>query len=265
MTRNDFLKNRPFEPDDEVLELLKQWSSPVFEETAELTDKTNAFGLKRPAHTARAGLISVDDEHVAPLTAEDIEQIRQAAFDEGMQQGKEEGFAQGYAEGREQGYQDGQQQGIAEGKKQGLEQGEQLIQQQLAHLNEVLDKLQAPLNQVDQQVEQALLELALAMAQAVVAVELKTNPTVVLESLRQCLELLPMQSKDIQIQLPPADHALVLQHYGDEEIAKRGWQLQMEPALESGDIRISTGHSLIHRTLKQRVQQSLEQFLQTTS
>lgn len=265
MSLKEFIKNRPFEPDDEVLELLKEWATPDFRQDAPVVEKTNALGLTPPKPGQRLHARRPEPEEVKPLTADDIEQIRQAAYDEGLQQGKDDGFSQGYNEGREQGYQDGLQQGQAEGRKQGLEQGEGLIQEQLTKLTSLLDRLQQPLQQVDQQVEQSLLQLALAMAQAVVAVEVRTNPQVVLESLRQCLDLLPLKASDIRIQAHPDDIDVMKQHYSDDEIAKRTWQLQAEPALAPGDIRVQTGDSLIVRLLKQRVQQSLEQFLQTQS
>ncbi len=64
-----------------------------------------------------------------------IEQIRQAAFDEGFAQGKEEGFSKGYEEGREQGTADGLAHGQAEGKKLGLEQATEEIEQKKLELS----------------------------------------------------------------------------------------------------------------------------------
>ncbi|HBN87799.1 MAG TPA: flagellar biosynthesis protein, partial [Rheinheimera sp.] len=69
-----------------------------------------------------------------PLTADDIEQIRQAAYDEGFAEGKDEGFSKGYGEGREQGQQDGFTQGQAEGKKQGLADGQEELNNKLTQL-----------------------------------------------------------------------------------------------------------------------------------
>lgn len=264
MSLKEFIKNRPFEPDDEVLELLKEWATPDFQqEVPVVTEKTNALGLTPPRPGQRLQARRAEPEEVKPLTADDIEQIRQAAYDEGLAQGKDDGFSQGYNEGREQGYQDGMQQGQAEGRKQGLSEGETLVREQLAQLTAMLDQLQTPLRQVDDQVEQSLLQLALAMAHAVVAVEVKTNPQVILESLRQCLELLPLKASDIRIHAHPADIDIIQRHYSLDDIASRGWQLQAEPAFSQGDLRLQTGDSIIIRTLKQRVQQSLEQFLQS--
>ncbi|MDZ7869411.1 MAG: flagellar assembly protein FliH [Rheinheimera sp.] len=206
----------------------------------------------------------MEEEEIKPLTADDIEQIRQAAFDEGLSQGKEEGFSQGYNEGREQGYQDGQQQGHAEGRKNGLAEGEELIRAQLAQLQQLIEQMQQPLSQIDQRVEQSLLDLTLALAQAVVAVEVKTNPAVILQTLRQAIDALPLKASHIQIRLHPEDLAVIQQHYSAEDLAERQWQLRAEPALQHGDIRIDAGDSSVERVLKHRLQQSLEHFLQSS-
>jgi len=264
MSLNDFIKHRPFEPDAEVLELLRNWPAPDFQAGPQKkTNKTNALYKTPPQPGARLVARLPEEEAIKPLTADDIEQIRQAAFDEGLGQGKEEGFSQGYAEGREQGYQDGLQQGQAEGRKTGLAEGEALIREQLAQLQQLLEQLQQPLQQIDQRVEQALLDLTIAMAQAVVAIEVQTNPQVILQTLRQAIDALPLKASQIQIRLHPQDLAVIQQHYSAEDLATRQWQLRAEPALQPGDIRIDAGDSSVERTLKHRLQQSLEHFLQS--
>lgn len=263
MSLKNFIKNRPFEPEPEVLEILRQWASPEFQpEQAKVAAKTNALLKPPPKPGQRLQAKIAQPEEIKPLTAEDIEQIRQAAFEEGVQQGKEEGFSQGYQEGREQGYQDGMQQGQAEGKKQGLAEGESLIQQQLLELKQLLDQLQSPLQQVDAQVQQAMLELTLAMAQAVVDVEVSINPQFILSTLRQAIDALPLQNTDVRILLAPDDFAVVKQHYTDADLQERGWVMQAEPALARGDIRLQAGDSIVERPLRQRLKQSLEHFLQ---
>ncbi|MDZ7869412.1 MAG: hypothetical protein U5L02_09500 [Rheinheimera sp.] len=48
MSLNDFIKHRPFEPDAEVLELLRNWPAPDFQAAPQKkTSKTNALYTKR--------------------------------------------------------------------------------------------------------------------------------------------------------------------------------------------------------------------------
>lgn len=293
MTTNMFQQNRPFKPDPGVMDILNDWDKPLrisddvpvakaapaaksapAQKAAMPAEpampvvspaslyKTNALYKKRPEPGERLSAKNEEEVVIKPLTADDIEQIRQAAFDEGISQGKEEGFGQGYNEGREQGYQDGLQQGQAEGKKLGLSEGEQLIREQLAQLRALIDQLQQPLQKVDAEVEQSLLNLSLQMAQAVLGVEVKTNPQCILTTLREAVDALPYQAEKLVIKLHPDDVAVILQHYSSEEIAQRSWQIRNEPALERGDCRVESTESSVDRTLKTRLQSSLEHFLQ---
>jgi flagellar assembly protein FliH len=73
------------------------------------SQKTNAFGKKsnwvfEPPES--------EEPEPQPLTAQEIEEIRQAASAEGFSQGKEEGFAKGYEEGKAKGIEDGKALGI---------------------------------------------------------------------------------------------------------------------------------------------------------
>lgn len=263
MTMDPFKIKQPFAPTDELLELLKRWPSPELTSDKKApVGKTNALNKTLP--TQKVAAVAVEEEtelDIKPLTADDIEQIRQAAFDEGFAQGKEEGFSKGYEEGREQGTADGLTHGQAEGKKLGLEQATEEIEQKKQELAALLDQMQQPLLQIDQQVEQQLVQLCLAMAEAVIAVEVKTNPQVILKTLSDATAVLPLQTEHILIKLHPDDIAVVEQHFSAEQLTERHWQLRSDPAIERGGCLLETPLSSMDRTIKHRLQSSLEHFL----
>ncbi|OGO81602.1 MAG: flagellar biosynthesis protein [Chromatiales bacterium RIFOXYA1_FULL_46_5] len=262
MTMDPFRTKQPFAPTDELLELLKRWPSPELSaDKKPLAGKTNALNKTLPLQKVAVKVEEEDELDIKPLTADDIEQIRQAAFEEGFGQGKEEGFSKGYEEGREQGTADGLAHGQAEGKKQGLEQGTEQIEQKKLELIALLDQLQQPLLQVDQQVEQQLLQLCLAMAEAVIAVECKTNPQVILKTLSDATAVLPLRTEHILIKLHPDDVAIIEQHFSAEQLAERNWQLRSDPAIEQGGCLLETPLSSMDRSIKHRLQSSLEHFL----
>lgn len=262
MTMDPFRTKQPFAPTDELLELLKRWPTPQLEADKKAPPgKTNALNKTMPFTKAASVAMEEVPLEVKPLTAEDIEQIRQAAFEEGFAQGKEEGFSKGYEEGREQGTADGLAHGQAEGKKLGLEQGREEIEQKKLELAALLDQLQQPLAQVDQQVEQQLLQLCLAMAEAVIAVECKTNPQVILKTLSDATAVLPLQTEHVLLKLHPEDIAVIEQHFSAEQLTERHWQLRADPAVERGGCLLETPLSSMDRSIKHRVQSSLEHFL----
>jgi flagellar assembly protein FliH len=261
MSIDAFKHKRPFSPDDTTEDLLQHWQTPDLTPKQSDNTRTNALNKTQPVARAQRPL---DEEEltVKPLTADDIEQIRQAAYDEGFAEGKDDGFSKGYAEGREQGQQDGLAQGLAEGKKQGLADGKTELDERLAQLTTLLDQLQRPLANVDEQVQQQLLQLALAMAQAVIGIEVKTNDQVILQALSEATAALPLDAATLLIKLNPADVAIVEQFYTKETLTERGWQLRAEPAVEQGGCLVESSRSSVDRSLSQRVQSSLEHFLQ---
>lgn len=262
MNTDAFKHKRPFSPDEETDELVKHWQTPdLSNERRSSITRTNALNKTQPV--AKAERAPVEEELIVkPLTAADIDQIRQAAFDEGFAEGKEEGFGKGYSEGREQGQQDGLAQGQAEGKKQGLAQGEAELTERLGQLTALLDQLQQPLAKIDEQVKQQLLQLCLSMAQAVIGVEVKTNPQVVLQALSDAVAALPLDAGQIQIKLNPADLAVVEQCYSTELLAQQHWQLRADPSVAQGGCLVETQRSSVDRSMVQRLQSTLEHFMQ---
>lgn len=261
-SEDNFKYRRPFSPDEAVEQQMQQWHTPDLTAARPAgSTRTNVFNKTAPE--ARSRQAEIEQELVIkPLTADDIEQIRQAGYDEGFAEGKEEGFSKGYAEGREQGLDAGTQQGLAEGKKAGLAAGEAELTAQLQQLALMFDQLQQPLAQLNDNVKQQVLQLSLAMAQAVIAVEVKTNTDVILQAISDATTALPLQSKQMLIKLNPADISRVEQFYSPDELTQRNWQLRAEPAIAQGGCVVESTMSSVDRTLQQRVQSSLDHFIQ---
>lgn len=262
MSTDAFRYKKPFTPDLEVTEQLTAWETlDLSGETEPAPGETNALNLRRPPRAHEQPVAEPAEPEFKPLTAEEMELLRQAAYEEGFAEGKEEGFSKGYHEGREQGLQDGTTQGIAEGRKQGLQEAQPEIDARLQQLALLLDQLQQPLKGLDQQVQQALCDLTLAMSKAVIAVEVKTNPQVILQALQEATAALPLNAEHLIIKIHPDDMETIRQHYSDVELQERGWQLRAEPLLEQGGCLVESEKSSVDRSLTQRLQSSLEHFL----
>ncbi|MEN3156814.1 flagellar assembly protein FliH [Alkalimonas sp. NCh-2] len=265
MSSDQFRYKRPFSPDASTLDQLQEWSTPDLSADMRKYEKTNALNKTRPVPKTEEHSVAEEDEELSlkPLTAEQMELLRQQAYEAGFSEGKDDGFAKGYEEGRQQGQEDGVKQGLAEGKKLGLEEGQQQSELQFKALALLLDKLQQPLQQLEQQVEQELVALTLAMAKAVLQTEVQTNPQVILTALQQAIDALPLAQGKVQIKLHPDDLALVQQKYNPEQLKERGWQLLAEPTLSRGGCRLETELSRVDRTVEQRLQSALAHFLST--
>ena len=197
-----------------------------------------------------------------PLTAEEIEKIRQAAFEEGFSQGKEEGFAKGYEEGKSQGHQEGSKIGHDEGLAKGLADGQQQIDDLTSYWQQLVEQLNAPLSIVEKNIEAQLLELVVQLTEAVVSQEVKTNPDILLQAISTGIKALPSQEAQTQILLNPQDVQMIASQFGEEFIQEQGWRLLPAPQLQQGSCQIENSTSNIDFRVKTRLKQVLESFLQ---
>ncbi len=204
---------------------------------------------------------AADDELVMSLpTLEELEAIQQQAWQEGYDEGKQQGQEDGLKEGRLKGAEAGLQDGLEQGRSEGIAAGVEEIQQRCQRLDEIIAQLQAPLQAMDEQMERELVTLAMKLAQAVVQVELTQSPQAVLQALHIGVGALPQQRQSITIQANAEDLALIEQSYGTEELAKRDWQLQLEPSLSTGSLEVVTERSQVPVLADDRLRRVLENF-----
>lgn len=150
--------------------------------------------------------------------------------------------------------------GKTEGHQQGLEEGQQLIDERCQHLDAMLAKLAFPLQQVDHDVQQQMVELVLQLAKAVIQTEVQTNPQVILTTLREAVNALPMTGRQITIYLNPEDMDVVTSAHSVASLQDREWRLIAEPSLGRGDIQVACGDSVVDYRMEDRIRQMLSRF-----
>ncbi|WP_114325240.1 flagellar assembly protein FliH [Candidatus Colwellia aromaticivorans] len=240
---------------------LDVWSLPNVQSdaTEEQVSHTNAFGKKANWQYEPPEEDIVEPE---PLTAEEIESIRQAAHEEGFNQGKEEGFTKGYEEGKAQGLTEGTTQGLEEGKEKGLAQGKDEIDSLSERWQNLIEQLDKPLANVEKNIEDQLLNLVVQLTEAVVLQEAKTNPDILIAAIATGIKALPSNEANTQIHLHPDDIKHVEQQFGEQHIRESGWRLLPSPQLTPGSCQIENSTSNIDLQMKSRLKQVLESFLQ---
>ena len=201
------------------------------------------------------------EEEIQPPTAEEIEAIRQAAYDEGYQEGKEKGFEEGKAQGLEAGLAEGKEQGHTEGLEQGLEEGRQQMTAQAEVWQMLAEKFHDPLSQANDETRDQLVKLAVTLAKAVIKTEVSTNQQVIMQALSEGIKALPINQADYQIHMNPEDIELVKEHFGEEEITKKGWNLVEAPAMERGGCDITTAQNAVDVSIERRCRDVIDRFL----
>lgn len=202
-------------------------------------------------------------EEPKPLSVEDIEEIRQAAYLEGLEQGKAEGHALGFEQGKAEGYQAGHEEGVSAGQQEGLAAGQEQVAQQVAHFVEMANQFSQPLELMNAQVEKQLVDMVLTLTKEVVHVEVKTNPQIILDTVKASVEALPIAGHAITLKLHPDDVETIRQAYGNKELDFRQWTLVAEPALSLGDVQIEASDSSVNYRMEDRIRSVLSNFCGT--
>jgi len=244
--------------DDETL----LWKLPTVEQTVQKDEQeeTNAFGLKKTWRFEPPD--EQDIAELVPLTAEQIDEIRQSAFDEGFTQGKEEGVAAGFEEGKKEGLEKGEKEGHEQGVASGLEEGKEKITELEQQWAALIEQLHKPLGVVEKNVEQQIFQLVAQLTEAVVHQEMKLNSDILIATISEGIKALPSQEVQTQVLLHPDDISIVEEAFGEEHIKESGWRLMPSPQFEQGSCQIENSTSNIDLQVKSRLKEVLEPFLQ---
>lgn len=248
---------------------LPYWTTPPHVIQAEREEKAKALAKAK----AEQALAEIGDEEieieVQPYTAEQLENIRQQAYNEGLEQGLIEGRQKGETLGHEVGYQEGLSQGLEAGKASGEEQGRQAIEQKLKniHLQQaqeqaqqvsaILKGMQNFLTKQSKNIEKVLPELVEKLAQAVVGEELNQGSEHIVSLVKLAMDSLPLSSDHLHIELNEADVPYLEAAFENADFSAK---IQVNKQISAGGCKIKTQHSNINFTVDERWQRIVQQY-----
>jgi flagellar assembly protein FliH len=218
---------RRFIPAAEVPQA-RSWALPVMDGGEAMEETASPSARARAATPPPAP----EAERPRPPTAEELEAISREARDEGYRRGLEEGRAKGHAEG------------LRKARAELAEKGRAL--------DAVLQAFEAPLAELDDDLEQALVGLALAVGKHLVRRELRADPGQVVAVVREAVQALPVATGRVQVSLHPEDAALVREALALAEGEAR-WELVEDPVMSRGGCKVTSGASRIDATVETRV------------
>ncbi|BEU02700.1 hypothetical protein OAG1_15000 [Agarivorans sp. OAG1] len=245
------------EPEDDIA-----WPLPDFTDPHHVEEEptSNVFNMK-PAWFNEEPVEEEPEIQFEPMTIEELEALRQSAYEEGKAEGKAEGHKEGLLTGHEEGLEQGKAQGHQEGLSQGLSEGQQQIDQLSSRWQGLIDQLHQPNKQIDEEVELQVVELATKLAAEIVQAELVTNPSIIAKTVKQAVAALPLQNQHIRIHLHPEDMAVIQAVFPPETQAKKNWQLLADGSLTQGDCLIENDLSSVSVDMNEVIKQSLQSFI----
>ncbi|KPY87411.1 flagellar assembly protein FliH [Pseudomonas syringae pv. tagetis] len=205
--------------------LLDIWALPSFDPHVEPEPEPEPELVDEPAEMEEVPL-----DEVQPLTLEELESIRQEAWNEGFATGEKEGFHGTQLKVRQE--------------------AEVVLAAKVASLEQLMGNLLAPIAEQDTQIEKAVIYLVEHIARKVIQRELVTDSAQIASVLRDALKLLPMGAQNVRIFINPQDFLLVK---AMRERHEESWKIVEDEDLLPGGCRIETEHSRIDASVETRI------------
>ena len=142
----------------------------------------------------------------------------------------------------------------AEGYQQGQLRAQQQAQELQQRLVQLIEFFEHPLQSLNEDIEHQLTQLAVTLAQQLVRRELKLEPGEIIGLIRDSVQLLPGNTRNISILLHPEDAKLVRNALSLESSnEEHSWKLVEDPMITRGGCEISAPPSTINVTLENRL------------
>jgi flagellar assembly protein FliH len=203
-----------------------------------------------------------EERDVKPLTAADIDEIRQAAREDGFNEGREQGYQDGLKAGTEEGHRQGLENGLAEGREQGRTQGyddtRKEMDTKLDRLEHLLGELLLPIKRHEDELETSLVNLTTVLARAVIYRELTIDSSQIRQVVRRALEALPSTAENIRIHIHPEDCESVREITARLETSA---SVIEDDSILPGGCTVHTRHSLVDFTVEKRFQRAVQSML----
>jgi len=203
------------------------------------------------------------EAEVKPMTAGEMEEIREAAHEDGLKEGRDEGYKsgleQGRADGHKEGFATGQEEGRAQGRSEAIEATRQEVAARMDRLEHLMGELVLPIQRHEEELETVLVNLTTALARAVVYRELSVDSSQIRQVVRQALSALPSTAENLRIYVHPDDLEPVQEVAEKLEAAPR---IIEDDTLLPGGCKIESRHSLVDYTVEKRFQRTVQSMLE---
>jgi len=177
-------------------------------------------------------------EEVQPLTLEELESIRQEAYNEGFATGEREGFHSTTLRVRQE--------------------AEVALAAKIAGLEQLMAHLFEPIAEQDTPIEKSLVDLVQHITKQVIQRELTIDSTQIEHVMREALKLLPLGVGNVRLYINPQDFEQVK---ALRERHEETWRIVEDEALLPGGCRVETEHSRIDATIETRVARVMDKLL----
>ena len=153
------------------------------------------------------------------------------------EQARQEAWEQGFAEGNKSGYETGYNEGLTAARAAVEAEKQQLLAAAVTPVTEMAAAFSAALAQMNDDIAEHIVSLALATGAKLAREHLAANPELVLKVVRELLHSEPMFTAKPRLLVNAEDFGLIESHMHDE-LAAAGWRLLADERLSRGGCRL---------------------------
>jgi len=144
--------------------------------------------------------------------------------------------------------------GFARGHAEGLAAGQADIRRVIAQMEGILDSFTRPLARLDAEVGDALGDLAVRIAGALVGRAYRADPTLLADLVQEALDAVGTGNRELELRLHPDDLGVLAPHLAGLD----GVRLSNDTSLARGELRLHSESVRIDGTLASRLQACLQ-------
>lgn len=163
--------------------------------------------------------------------------------------------AEAHASGKTAGYAEGFKTGLSAG----FEEGMRNAAGEIAKISALAGSFSGSIDDLEAQVADELLALAIDIAQQVVRCSLRVKPELIVVVVREAIASLANPHGHPVLVLNPEDAGLVRQQLS-EQLAHTAWRIIEDPTIERGGCKVESGGSEVNAVIARRWQRVVEQF-----
>lgn len=185
--------------------------------------------------------VQVEDiivETVKPLTLDDVEAVRQGAWNEGFSTGEKDGFHAG--------------------QLKAANEAAAVLASKVQALENIMRAFFEPIATQDQQLEQSMLEMIMQISRQVIQRELTIDSSQIKSVVRESLKLLPMGSESVRVYINPQDFEQIK---ALRERHEENWKIVEDDELLPGGCRFEAVNTQINASIETRIEHIAAQIL----
>ncbi|NLY14179.1 MAG: flagellar assembly protein FliH [Gammaproteobacteria bacterium] len=219
-------------------ESFSRWDLPSFSESVDETAAQSVADADVDIEPeVRVEEVTIED--VKPLTLDEVEAIRQDAWNEGFSTGEKDGFHAG--------------------QLKAAQEAEVVLQGKVQALENIMQQFFAPIANQDQQLEEMMLELVMQISRQVIQRELSIDSSQIKQIVREALKLLPMGSEAVRVYINPQDFEQIK---ALRERHEENWKIIEDDDLLPGGCRFESANTQINATIETRLEHIAAQILE---